>query len=80
MDDLVTRPTKMHPGGAPDAEIAAIMEELNDLQTWAVLLSTRGVPKAREAMDLVQRVRCLIVERTYPNAIRARQALGAPHA
>lgn len=57
-------------GGAPDAEVQGIMEELDRLQTWTVLLTARSnpVPGAREAMDLIQRTRCLIVERLYPNA------------
>jgi hypothetical protein len=59
----------MIPGGAPDEEVANLMEGLNDLQTWTVLLCTQNVPKAREAMDLVQRTRVLIVERLYPAAI-----------
>jgi|GEM_PF-4205124 len=54
------------PGGAPDEEVAALMEELSELQTWTTLLMCRQTPGAREAMDLVQRTRCLIVERLYP--------------
>ncbi len=65
--------TRMPPGGAPDDEVACLMDELNDLQTWTALLCTRGVPKSREAMDLVQRTRVLIVERLYPSAITARK-------
>jgi hypothetical protein len=61
------------PGGAPDAEVHALMQELSDLQTWAVMLATRGLPKSREAMDVVQRTRVLIVERLYPGAKRKDQ-------
>lgn len=56
------------PGGAPDEETFKLMNELDDLQTWATLLMIRQVPKAREAADLVQRTRCFIVSRLYPNA------------
>lgn len=55
------------PGGAPDAEVAAIMSELSDLQTWCVMMMRKdsgGMPAA----ELVQRTRVLIVERLYPAA------------
>lgn len=40
----------------------AILYELNDLQTWATVLMSRQVPKAREAWDLIQRTRIFIIE------------------
>jgi hypothetical protein len=58
------------PGGAPDAETFALMNELSGLQTWCVMMSRKdsgGVPAA----DLIQRTRAFIVERLYPNAVRA---------
>jgi len=57
---------RIPPGGAPDAEVAALMEELSRLQTWTVMLMCKQMPGAQEAGDLVQRTRCLIVERLYP--------------
>ena len=51
----------------PDQEVAAIMHDLSRMQTWTVMLATRQTPGASEAMDLVQRTRCLIVERLYPS-------------
>lgn len=60
----------MPPGGAPDFEVAAIMEKLSKMQTWATLLACRQVPGASDAMTLVQDVRVLIVERLYPGAKR----------
>lgn len=60
----------MPPGGAPDFEIAALMERLNKLQTWVTLLACRQVGGATEAMSVVQDTRCLIVERLYPGAKR----------
>lgn len=66
------RPARIFPGGAPDQETFDLMNRLDDLQTWTLLMTTHGAPKAREAMTLVQDVRCFIVERLYPNAIRSR--------
>jgi hypothetical protein len=60
----------MPPGGAPDFEVAALMERLSKLQTWTTLLVCHQVDGAREAMTLVQDTRCLIVERLYPGAKR----------
>lgn len=57
------------PGGAPDDEVATIMDQLSDLQTWATLLACKRVPKSLEAIDLIQRTRVLIVERLYPTAV-----------
>lgn len=63
-------PSKLRPGGAPDQETADLMHELSNLQTWAVLLATKGVPKASDAIDLIQRVRVYIVERTYHHPLK----------
>jgi hypothetical protein len=61
--------TVLPPGGAPDAEVAALMEELSKLQTLLTLQMRNG-PVWIAAADLVQRTRCLIVERLYPGARR----------
>lgn len=61
------------PGGAPDQETHDLMAELSDLQTWTLLMTMRNQPKAREAMDLVQKVRAFIVERTFPRALANRE-------
>jgi hypothetical protein len=58
------------PGGAPDQETADLMHDLSRMQTWATALACRQTPGAREAIDLCQRVRVHIVERTFPNAKR----------
>lgn len=60
----------MFPGGAPDQETADLMHDLSRMQTWAVALACRQTPGAREAIDLCQRTRAYIVQRTFPNAIR----------
>ena len=57
---------KTFPGGAPDQETHDLMAALSDLQTWTVLLATKGVPKAAQAMDLVQQTRAFIVSRVFP--------------
>lgn len=54
------------PKGAPDDEIATIMAELSRLQTWCILMASKDSGGVRAA-DLVQRTRCLIVERLYPS-------------
>lgn len=59
------RTSAIPPGGAPDAEVAELMHDLSRMQTWSTMLATKGTPGAREAMDLIQRTRCLIVERLY---------------
>jgi hypothetical protein len=66
------RVSAIPPGGAPDTEVAELMHDLSRMQTWAVMLATRQTPGAREAMDLIQRTRCLIVERLYPSNVTAR--------
>lgn len=68
MAAMKPRARAIPPGGAPDEEVAALMEELSRMQHWAVMLTARQdpTPGAREAMDLIQRTRCLIVERLYP--------------
>ena len=43
-------------------EKAAILHELNDLQTWATLLMLRQIPKSKEALELIQRTRIFIIE------------------
>jgi hypothetical protein len=65
---------ELPPGGAPDWEVANIMDELDGLQRWMLTMTIqqRGAAQPRQAMDLIQRVRCLIVERTYPDAIKAK--------
>ena len=55
-------------GGAPDQETVDLMHDLSRMQTWATVLCSRQTPGAREALDLLQRTRCYIVERQYPQA------------
>lgn len=61
--------TILPPGGAPDAEVAALMADLSKLQTLLTLQMRHG-PVWVAATDLVQRTRCLIVERLYPGVRR----------
>ncbi|WBO23908.1 hypothetical protein [Sphingomonas abietis] len=49
-----------------DPEVAQIMDELSKLQTWLVLQGARqGGQLEMSAADLIQRTRCLIVERCF---------------
>jgi len=59
--------TIMPPGGAPDFEVASLMERLSRLQNWLVLqcAAQRGNPDLLWASTLVQDTRVLIVERLY---------------
>jgi hypothetical protein len=62
--------TRMLPGGAPDDETQDLMARLSDLQMWCFLMAQKDSGGA-EAGRLVQDTRAFIVERLYPNAIRA---------
>lgn len=64
---------------APDKETEDLMHDLSRMQTWSVVLASRQTPGAREAMDLIQRTRCYIVERMYqsPPAPRVGEGEGA---
>jgi hypothetical protein len=54
-------------GRGCDDEVAGIMEELSRLQTWMTILTCqmRSDATPRAAIDLIQRTRCLIVERCF---------------
>ena len=60
------------PGGAPDLEVFELMNRLSDLQAWCALMARKD-SGGMEAAKVVQDARSLIVERTYPNAIKVRQ-------
>jgi hypothetical protein len=73
----MSQATRMFPGGAPDQETHDLMHDLSRMQTWAVALACSRTPGAREAMDLLQRTRCFIVERVFPSANRGLTPSGA---
>lgn len=64
------RPIRTLPGGAPDQETQDLMSRLSDLQMWCALMGRKdsGGP---EAARLIQDTRAFIVERLYPNVVRA---------
>lgn len=64
------------PGGAPDQEVHDLMHKLSDLQTWCVMMGQKD-SGGTHAARLIQDTRCLIVERLYPGAIKAKTHLQA---